>query len=59
MASVLPKSTKGALSEHPENTGLNRPLVCFDGGNRTLQWLDPCGRVRSIPAFMKYFDPSW
>ncbi|MBD2057895.1 ParM/StbA family protein [Oculatella sp. FACHB-28] len=59
MASVLSKTTKGTSSEHLGNTGLIRSLVCFDGGNRTLQWLDPCGRVRSIPAFIKHFDPSW
>ncbi|MBD2055302.1 ParM/StbA family protein [Oculatella sp. FACHB-28] len=59
MTSALSKSTKGTLSERSENTGLIRPLVCFDGGNRTLQWLDPCGRIRSIPAFIKHFDPSW
>jgi hypothetical protein len=34
-------------------------LVCFDGGNRTIQWIDPSGSVHTIPSFIKLIDPSW
>lgn len=36
-----------------------RPTVVFDGGNRTIQWVDPLGVVRQIPSYIKSVDPTW
>lgn len=33
-----------------------RSKVAFDGGNRTIQWINPLDRVRSIPSFIKHFE---
>ena len=38
---------------------LERPRVVFDGGNRSIQWIDADRRVHCIPSFIKYFDPEW
>ena len=40
-------------SEHTANSPLIRPTVCFDGGNRSIQWLDPAGNIRQLPSFIK------
>ncbi|MBD2092569.1 ParM/StbA family protein [Microcoleus sp. FACHB-1515] len=46
-------------NEHTENSPLIRPIVCFDGGNRTIQWIDPDGNIRQIPSYLKPIDPTW
>ena len=43
----------------PSTNAMVRPIVVFDGGNRTIQWIDPAGAVRVVPAFLKSIDPSW
>ncbi|MBD2093079.1 hypothetical protein H6F67_24850 [Microcoleus sp. FACHB-1515] len=46
-------------SEQIENSPLIRPVVCFDGGNRSIQWRDPAGNIRQIPSYLKPIDPTW
>lgn len=46
-------------NEQSTNTPLLRPVVCFDGGNRTIQWVNPYGVVRQIPSYLKPIDPTW
>ena len=38
---------------------LRRPIICFDGGNRTIQWLNPQGLVCQIPSFIKAINRTW
>lgn len=59
MTTILTASTPRTQHEHPPAPELKRPVVVFDGGNRTLQWIDPANKPRTIPAFIKHFDPSW
>jgi len=46
-------------NEHGTNSPLIRPVIAFDGGNRTIQWVNPIGQVRQIPSYLKTIDPSW
>lgn len=52
-------SLTGIASEQAANSPLIRPTVCFDGGNRSIQWLDPAGNIRQIPSYLKPIDPTW
>jgi len=56
-------ATSKAFAASPESVqaknSLIRPIVVFDGGNRTIQWIDPYGTVQVLPAFIKQIDPSW
>jgi len=46
-------------SEQTADSPLICPIVAFDGGNRTIQWVNPIGQVRQIPSYLKPIDPSW
>ncbi|MBW4490777.1 MAG: ParM/StbA family protein [Trichocoleus desertorum ATA4-8-CV12] len=59
MTTSLAASTSRTSQEQTVAIELNRPVVVFDGGNRTLQWIDPANKPRTIPAFIKQIDPSW
>lgn len=59
MTTSLTTSTLRTPPEHPPAPELKRPVVAFDGGNRTLQWIDPANKPRCIPAVIKHFDPTW
>ncbi|MGB3496523.1 MAG: ParM/StbA family protein [Elainellaceae cyanobacterium] len=59
MVSSALASTKGTKNVQTANTGIIRPLVAFDGGNRSIQWVDSDGRVHCIPSFIKSIDPTW
>jgi hypothetical protein len=52
-------SLNGASNEHITNSPLLRPTVAFDGGNRTIQWLNPTGNIRQIPSYLKSINPDW
>lgn len=52
-------SSLGSCREPATNSPLLCPIVAFDGGNRSLQWVDPVGRVCQIPSFIKTIDPAW
>ncbi|MEG3876689.1 hypothetical protein QT972_04790 [Microcoleus sp. herbarium7] len=39
-------------------TAFKRPLAALDAGNRTTQWIDPKGNVRTIPSFVKILE-TW
>ncbi|MBW4580645.1 MAG: hypothetical protein KME42_13860 [Tildeniella nuda ZEHNDER 1965/U140] len=43
----------------PKTENLIRETVAFDGGNRTIQWIDALGMVHTIPSFIKFIDPTW
>ncbi|MBW4469251.1 MAG: hypothetical protein KME45_03200 [Stenomitos rutilans HA7619-LM2] len=43
----------------PRTENLTRETVVFDGGNRTIQWIDALGMVHTIPSFIKFIDPTW
>lgn len=38
---------------------LRRMVLPFDGGNRTIQWINPNGLICQIPSFIKFIDRSW
>lgn len=59
MVSSASESTKRTQNVQIANTGIIRPLVAFDGGNRSIQWVDSDGRVHCIPSFIKSIDPTW
>src|SRR6476469_6561993 len=59
MVTSLAASTPRTEHDHTAPPELKRPVVVFDGGNRTLQWIDPANKPRSIPAVIKHFDPTW
>ncbi len=42
-----------------ESVPLKRAIVVFDGGNRTLKWIDTDNRPQIIPAFIKPFEPGF
>lgn len=47
------------LTKHVANEAnplLRRRIGALDGGNRTIQWLDPSGDVRTIPAYCKELE---
>jgi len=46
-------------SEQMADSPLICPTLAFDGGNRTIQWVNPLGQVRQIPSYLKPIDPSW
>lgn len=49
------------LTEHvakETGNGFKRPIVALDAGNRTTQWIDPKGNIRTIPSFVKILE-SW
>jgi hypothetical protein len=52
-------SLTGISHEHTTNSPLVRPTVCFDGGNRSIQWLNPAGNICQIPSYLKTIDPTW
>lgn len=39
-------------------SAFKRPIAALDAGNRTTQWIDPRGNVRTIPSFVKQLE-SW
>ncbi|MDX2213758.1 MAG: ParM/StbA family protein [Oculatellaceae cyanobacterium bins.114] len=60
MSTALAKSERRTSNEPLTDTkNLIRPLVAFDGGNRTIQWVDPLSNVHTIPSFIKPIDPTW
>jgi hypothetical protein len=60
MSAALVKSEKRTCNEQLTDVkNLIRPLVPFDGGNRTIQWVDPLGTVHTIPSFIKPIDSTW
>ncbi|MBD2123961.1 ParM/StbA family protein [Trichocoleus sp. FACHB-262] len=59
MTTSLAASSLRTQQEQPVAIELKRPVVVFDGGNRTLQWIDPANKPRTIPAFIKQIDPTW
>ncbi len=46
-------------NEQTTTLDLKRQIVVFDGGNRTLKWIDPDNQPRLIPAFIKPFEPGF
>ncbi|NET09097.1 MAG: hypothetical protein F6K16_31215 [Symploca sp. SIO2B6] len=43
----------------PDSTKpLKRPIAALDAGNRTTQWIDPNGEVKTIPSFVKILE-AW
>lgn len=40
-------------NEQITNSPLIRPVICFDGGNRSIQWRDPSGQLSQLPSFIK------
>lgn len=44
------------VSEEP-GIAFKRPIAALDAGNRTTQWIDPKGNVRTIPSFVKLLEP--
>ena len=44
------------VSESP-GSAFKRPITALDAGNRTTQWIDPKGNVRTIPSFVKILEP--
>lgn len=42
-----------------DKKSLVRPVVAFDGGNRTIQFVLPDGTVVTIPSFIKFYDLSF
>lgn len=59
MATSLKQIASCTSSEQSQNGGLIRPHVVFDGGNRSIQWIDPDGCTHCIPSFIKRLDPTW
>ena len=45
------------VSEEP-GSAFKRPIAALDAGNRTTQWIDPKGNVRTIPSFVKVLE-TW
>lgn len=48
------------LTEHVHiepGTAFKRPIAALDAGNRSTQWIDPRGNVRTIPSFVKILEP--
>jgi len=45
------------VSQEPGSI-FKRPIAALDAGNRTTQWIDPKGNVRTIPSFVKVLE-SW
>ena len=43
------------VSEEP-GSAFKRPIAALDAGNRTTQWIDPKGNVRTIPSFVKLLE---
>ena len=39
-------------------SAFKRPIAALDAGNRTTQWIDPKGNVRTIPSFVKVLE-TW
>lgn len=49
------------LTEHVTSepgSAFKRPIAALDAGNRSTQWIDPRGNVRTIPSFVKLLE-SW
>jgi len=49
------------LTEHVNQepvSAFKRPIAALDAGNRTTQWIDPKGNVRTIPSFVKILE-TW
>jgi hypothetical protein len=44
------------VTEEP-GSAFKRPIAALDAGNRTTQWIDPKGNVRTIPSFVKILEP--
>jgi hypothetical protein len=42
----------------PPGSAFKRPIAALDAGNRTTQWIDPKGNVRTIPSFVKVLE-TW
>lgn len=59
MFNSLATSNSRQSSESSAVVPLKRAIVVFDGGNRTLKWIDPDNRPRIIPAFIKHFEPGF
>ncbi len=38
-------------------SAFKRPIAALDAGNRTTQWIDPKGNIRTIPSFVKVLEP--
>jgi hypothetical protein len=53
------RSASRTQTGHTPNTALIRPVVVFDGGNRTTQWINPTGKICTLPSVIKQIDPSW
>ena len=48
------------LTEHVHTEpgiAFKRPIAALDAGNRSTQWIDPRGHVRTIPSFVKLLEP--
>lgn len=45
-----------SVSQEP-GTAFRRPIAALDAGNRTTQWIDPKGNIRTIPSFVKVLEP--
>ncbi len=45
------------VSQEP-GSAFKRPIAALDAGNRTTQWIDPKGNVRTIPSFVKVLE-TW
>lgn len=45
------------VTEEP-GSAFKRPIAALDAGNRTTQWIDPKGNVRTIPSFVKILE-TW
>ncbi len=58
MTTTFTAAVERPYREQLTNIPLLRPVVCFDGGNRTIQWIDPVGQIRTIPSFIKTIDPT-
>jgi hypothetical protein len=59
MINRLTASNSRLPSDPFKTVALKRPIVVFDGGNRTLKWIDIDNRPRLIPAFIKHFEPGF
>lgn len=59
--SALTRTTPSALARDGSASlaDVGRSLLPFDGGNRSIQWMNGAGEVRQIPSYMRMIDTSW
>ncbi|MEC4895989.1 MAG: hypothetical protein SAL07_23670 [Oscillatoria sp. PMC 1051.18] len=57
MQSLRSCTQSGTINRSSPPSPLIRQTVCFDGGNRTILWINPNNQIQKIPSFIKYLQP--